>query len=212
WRSEMMSRLFQFLSILLASVVLAACETTAPVTSGSAASMNYIANSPARVYISLAQAYSQKGQLDSAMSNADKVVSLDPANPRAHAIFAHVSERLGDYSAAARHFETARALAANDPFVQGFYGLHLCGKGHYAAADREFAMAATSHLNRAPETAWLSAGSCYERAGDNEMARARYRRAYEINGTPQIVRALARVEKKLGNRRESGRLLRQLDE
>ncbi|OOY52012.1 hypothetical protein [Solemya velum gill symbiont] len=208
----MTNHLFQFLSILLIFVVLTACQTTAPVTSDNAASMHYIANSPARVYIALAQAYSQKGQLDSAMSNADKAVNIDPANPRAHAIFAHVSERLGDYGATTRHFEKARALTATDPFVQGFYGLHLCGKGHYAAADREFAMAAASHLNKTPETAWLSAGSCYEQAGDTEMARARYRRAYEINGTPQIVRALARVEKKLGNRRESRRLLRQIDE
>jgi type IV pilus assembly protein PilF len=208
----MMHRLFQYLPILLVSVVLAACETTAPVPSDSAASMNYIASSPARVYISLAQAYSQKGQLDIALSNADKAIILDPRNPRAHAIFAHVSERMGDMSTAVRHFDKARTLASNDPFVQGFYALHLCGKGHYAAADREFAMAAASHLNRTPETAWLSAGSCYEQAGDNEMARARYRRAYEINSSPQIVRALARVEKKLGNGRESSRLLRQLDE
>ena len=191
---------------------LSACQSTGEVKQRSEpSSPAYTSESPARVYIDLSSAYAAAGQLAFAMQNAQKAVEVDPKNPHAHAVLANAHQLAGNHADAGRHFAEARALSPSDPYVAILYGQHLCSQGQTAAADAEFLSAATNPRNAQPWNAYANAGICYEKAGQYKSARNRLNSAYEINKvSPQTIQALARVERKLGNRTRARQLESQL--
>lgn len=189
-----------------------ACQSTGGVKhEGDPASPEYVNSSPAKVYIELAQAYSAAGQLAFATENAQKAVRADVRNPQAHAMLAYVKQLGGDRLGAENHYSTARKLSPEDPFVRGLYGMYLCTGGDMVAADQEFSAAAVSPRNSTPWLTYTYAGLCYEQQGDIKKARSRLVTAYDIQpSSPQTLQALARVERKLGNKKSAAKLEQQL--
>jgi type IV pilus assembly protein PilF len=156
--------------------------------------------SPADIYIDLALAYTQSGQLGFALENGQKAVRADARSANAQATLAYVYFLLQEAEEARLHFDRALAISPNDPAVRNYYGLYLCAAGDTAGADAAFLAAGRNADNSAPWIPYINAGLCYEQQGNLAMARERLATAVRLNSNSvQAVSALARVERKSGN-------------
>lgn len=189
------------IAILLLALVVSGCATQAGTTASKAQ------GSPADIYIDLALAYVQTGQLGFALENAQKAVRADARSANAQATLAYVYFLLNETEQARQHFERARSLSANDPAVRNYYGLYLCSRGDVAGADAEFLAAGRHPDNNTPWIPYINAGLCYEQQGSLVVARERLETALRLNSnSTQAIAALARVERKAGNTAAAQRL------
>lgn len=147
--------------------------------------------SAADVYVKLAVAYMQEGQMDQALKKAKRGLQLDPNNPSANNVIALLYERLGDRELAERHFQRAAKLDPKDPYIRNAYGSFLCAGERYAEADEQYMQALRNPLYKTPEVALTNAGICAGRNNNMEQAETNFRKALQAN--PKFPVALAQM-------------------
>jgi type IV pilus assembly protein PilF len=147
--------------------------------------------SAADIYVKLAVAYMQEGQLDNALKKVRRGLQLDPNNASAHNVIALLYERLGETALAEEHYRRAVKLGPQDPYIHNAYGSFLCTQKRFEAADQEFILALRNPLYETPEVALTNAGVCAERSGQAEQAETYFRKALQTN--PQFPVALLRM-------------------
>lgn len=157
-------------------------------------------DSPAAVYVQMAEEYYKRGQREIALRNARQAIEADAGYPKAQVWIAYLYEEMGQTELALQHYERALALSPNNPDVLYAVGAWQCRQGHYAEADRHFKQAIDHPLYATPWVAMTNAGDCTRRAGDNAKADAYYRAALRINPSlgPALVGA-AEIEYQRGN-------------
>lgn len=157
-------------------------------------------DSPAELYVRMAEEYYKRGQMDVAFRRAQQAIQTDKRYPRAHIWMAFLYEQVGQGTRAASHYERAILLAPNNAEVLHAYGSYLCRQGQYAKADAQFAKALDNPIYATPWVTMTNAGDCAESAGDARKAEDYYRAAVAANPSfgPAIAK-LAELEYRRGD-------------
>lgn len=139
------------------------------------------AESPADLYVNMASAYLQRGQVDAALTRAKQAVREDRNSARAHYILAIVYQRIGEGAEAEKEFQKAVQLDPKNPDYRNAWGVVLCKQQRYKDADKQFQQALEKPLYATPEVALTNAADCAKRAGDTTAAERYWRQALEKN-------------------------------
>lgn len=165
-------------------------------------------DSPAEIYIRMAEEYYNRGQTDVAFRRALQGLQADDRYPRAHVWVAFLYEEIGDTAKAQTHYQRALALAPRSSDVRFAYGSYLCRQRQFPEADAEFARALDNPLYASPWTAMTQAGQCARGGGDIAKAERYFRDAIAANpsfGPPLVL--LAQIELERGDARAAKRYL-----
>ncbi len=146
-------------------------------------------NSPAELYVKMAEEYYNRGQTEVAFRRAQQALDADDKYPRAHIWMAFLLEQLRQGDEARKHYDQAIKLAPNNSDILNAYASFLCRERKYAEAERYFAKAVENPVYTTPWIAMVNAGNCAVDAGDIAKAESHYRAAIEANesfGTPLV--------------------------
>lgn len=138
-------------------------------------------DSPAELYVRMAEQYHARGQNDVAFRRAQQAVEVDKRYPRAHIWLAYLYEQLARPKEADQHYERAVALAPNNSDVLHAYGSYLCRQQRYSEADAQFTKALANPLYATPWVSATAAGNCAASAGESARAEEYYRAAIQTN-------------------------------
>lgn len=161
-------------------------------------------NSPGDLYVELAAEYYRLGQLDPALSHAERAISEDKKNPRAYYVIAVIYQKLGETVRAEENFKHALELSPKNPDILNAYGAFFCAQRRYPEAQAQFAKAIENPLYATPWVSITNSGTCAASAGNLSQAETYYRRALTAN--PDFGPALfkmAAIELKRDNAREA---------
>lgn len=157
-------------------------------------------DSPASLYVEMAEEYYNRGQTEVAFLRAQQAIKADKNYPKAHIWLAFMYEEMGKPDLAATHYERSVQLAPNNSDVLYAFGAYQCRQKRYAEADVYFKKALENPLYATPWVAMTNAGTCASSAGDTAKAERYYRAAVTANSGfgPALVK-LAELELKRGN-------------
>ncbi|RKT44832.1 type IV pilus biogenesis/stability protein PilW [Thiocapsa rosea] len=157
-------------------------------------------DSPASLYVEMAEEYYTRGQTEVAFRRAQQAIEADRNYPKAHVWLAFMYEEMGKPDLAATHYERALKLAPNNSDVLYAFGAYQCRQKRYTEADVYFKKALDNPLYATPWVAMTNAGTCAGSAGDAVKAESYYRAAVAANPGfgPALVK-LAESELKRGN-------------
>lgn len=157
-------------------------------------------DSPAELYVRMAEEYYNRGQTEVAFRRAQQAIEADKKYPRAQVWAAFLYEQIGQVAEAQKHYERAVKLAPNNSDVRHAYGAYECRQKHYAEADAQFKKALENPLYTTPWVAMVNAGQCAEQANDLTKATSHYRAALAANPAfgPALVK-LAELAHKRGD-------------
>ena len=145
------------------------------------------------IYVKLAVAYFQNGQMNVALQQAKKAVRIDPGSTDAHNTIALIYARLGELGLADHHFRTGIEADPRNPNIHNAYGAFLCQQGRYEEAEQEFVNALKNPLYQTPELAYTNAAVCTSRQGSEARSEAYLRKALQTN--PVFAPALLQMAK-----------------
>jgi len=148
-------------------------------------------DSPAELYVRMAEEYYNRGQTDVAFRRAQQALEADKSYPRAHVWAAFLYEEIGQAAQAKEHYDRAIALAPNNSDVRYAYGAYECRQKHYAEAETQFQKALANPLYATPWLALTNAGNCAVQAGDLAKAATHYQAA--LVGNPSFGPALVKL-------------------
>jgi type IV pilus assembly protein PilF len=161
-------------------------------------------NSPGDLYVELAAEYYKLGQMDAALSHAERAIREDKNNPRAYYVIAVIYQKLGETARAEENFKHALEISPRNPDILNAYGTFFCAQRRYPEAQAQFAKAIENPLYATPWVSLTNAGSCAAGAGNPAQAEADYRRA--LAASPDFGPALfnlAAIEFQRGNAKEA---------
>ena len=157
-------------------------------------------DSPAELYVKMAEEYYKRGQTEVAFRRAQQAIAADESYPRAHIWLAFLLDALRQPEEAGKHYQRGVELAPNNPDVLSAYASFLCRARKYAEADSYFKKALASPIYATPWIAMTNAGNCAAEAGDSAKAETYYRSATQANarfGAPLV--KLAEMAMKRGD-------------
>ncbi|MBK1646277.1 type IV pilus biogenesis/stability protein PilW [Thiocapsa imhoffii] len=157
-------------------------------------------DSPAALYVEMAEEYYRRGQPEIAFRRAQQAIEADQRYPKAHVWIALMYEEMGRAELAAEHYRRALQLAPNNSDILLAYGDYACRQQRYAEADQYFKRALENPLYATPWVPMFNAGVCAESAGDAPQAERYFLAAVEANPAlgPALVK-LAAIELRRGN-------------
>lgn len=179
--------------LAISGLALAGCQSSGAVRDESGESVVPGAQSPGKeqVYIELAAAYLQEGQLGVALAKAQQAIEINSRSSNAHNVLGLVYERMGETVKAEAEYQEALRLSPDNFFAHNAYGAFLCKQRRFAESDREFQAASTNPLNQNPWIAMNNAATCALERGDRAAAERQYREALQRN--PRFAPALLRM-------------------
>jgi type IV pilus assembly protein PilF len=183
--TEMVRSLF-----LLSLVWLSACSAVP--SSSSADAQHNLAEIQAR----LAAAYLQEGRYALALDKAEQAIAADARYAPAYSTLALIRIALGQDDLAGAAYTQALRYAPEDPELQNAYGVYLCRRGEYVAAETAFLRAIQDPLYVTPAMALTNAGICASRSGARDEAMRYLQQALQRD--PQSMRAAAALNTVLG--------------
>jgi len=191
--------------LLLSALLLGGCQTAPPKGDDETGSLGVRGRSSAAdLYVQLALAYLQAGDVATALQKIKEGLRQDDQNARAHGVIAIIYERIGEYGPAETHFAEATRLDPQDPYIRNAYGAFLCGRGEYARAVEQYELALKNPLYSTPEVALTNAAVCIRRQGDLSQAETYLRRALDRNKRyPPALGQMALVSFERGNQLSS---------
>lgn len=158
--------------------LLAACTTTSnqvlPNESKAVASDPL---SRARVHTELAALYYQQGSMKTALDELATALKIDAQYAPAYSMRGLVYMQLGEQAQAESNFQSAIALAPNDPDIRNNYGLFLCDTRQYKKGLDQLDLALSNPLYNTPVRALVNAERCAQSMGDPLLANAYRQRA-----------------------------------
>jgi type IV pilus assembly protein PilF len=156
--------------------------------------------SPADLYVNMAAAYYQRGQLDAALERGLRALNEDKRSANAHYVLAIVYRRLGKRAEAERHFREALRLEPDNPEFLNAQGTMLCAERRYDDAIDLFKRAVANPLYQTPEVALMNASDCSGRARRPTEAERYLRESLSRNANyPPALLAMARFKHERGD-------------
>jgi type IV pilus assembly protein PilF len=137
--------------------------------------------SPADIYVNMAAAYFERGQLDAALERGLRALQEDKRNADAHYVLAIIYRRLDKEAEADKHFAQALRLEPNNPEFLNAHGTFLCIERRYDEAIERFEQAVDNPLYQTPEVALTNAADCARRANRGPQAERYLREALSRN-------------------------------
>lgn len=142
----------------------------------------------ARVHTELGASYYQIGQLGVALDELNQALEADPKYVPAHNSLGLVYMGLRQDDKARQSFERALKLNANDSDANNNFGLFLCDRKFEKESVAYFLAALRNPLYKSPWEAYINAGVCIRRAGDEKAAEQYFQKALQLQ--PSDPRAL----------------------
>ncbi|NEX19590.1 type IV pilus biogenesis/stability protein PilW [Thiorhodococcus mannitoliphagus] len=136
-------------------------------------------DSPAELYVKIAEEYYKRGQIDVAFRRAQQAVEADSKYPRAQIWIAFLLDELRQPEEAAKHYQRAIKLAPNNSDILNAYASFLCNRGSYDEADTYFKKAIENPVYNTPWVAMWNAGTCAAKGGNTSKAETYYRSAIQ---------------------------------
>jgi type IV pilus assembly protein PilF len=186
-------RLLFALALAVSTLALAGCQRAGMLRDESGEGVVPGAQAPGReqVYIELAAAYLQEGQLGIALAKAQQAVAVNSSSTNAHNVLGLVYERMGEATKAEAEYQESIRLSPDNYFAHNAYGAFLCKQRRFAESDREFQAAIGNPLNQTPWVAMTNAAICAQDQGDRAGAERYYRDALQRN--PRFAPGLLRM-------------------
>lgn len=194
-----------FFSLLLA--LAPGCSTTA------ADSAN---TKSAKIHTELAGLYFERSQFGIALEELATALQADRNYAPAYSVRGLVHMALQEDDLAEEDFKQSLRLDDGDSDTQNNYGWYLCQRGREKESIAHFMAAVKDPLYRTPEIAFLNAGLCSRRTGNNQEAEKFLQRALIVQpNMQQALYALAEIHfadgDYAGAKRYFAGLARQLD-
>jgi type IV pilus assembly protein PilF len=181
-RCGLMSRIF---ALLFPMLVLAACST-ASVDSGNSKS--------AGVHTELAGLYFERGQYGVALEEIEIALQSDPNYAQAYNVRGLVHMTLREDELAEDDFKKSLSIDSNNSDAHNNYGWFMCQRGREKESIPQFMAALKDPLYRTPGRAFLNAGICSRKMGNNKDAEEFFQRALVAQpGMPQALLAMAEI-------------------
>ena len=186
----------QLLVLALVAALLPACSAPGPREGGAAE----VARAPeaaaqpgtpferARAHTELGASYLQIGRLGVALQELEEAIKADPGYVPAHTTLGLVQMQLREDAKAKASFERALKLDPKNPDANNNYGLFLCDRKREREGVRYFLAALRNPLYETPEDAYVNAGICSRRVGEDAAAQDFFERALQVR--PEESRAL----------------------
>ncbi|MGA1562007.1 MAG: tetratricopeptide repeat protein [Gammaproteobacteria bacterium] len=150
----------------------------------------------AEIQARLAAAYLQEGRYALALDKAEQAIAADARYAPAYSTLALIRIALGQDDLAGAAYTQALRYAPEDPELQNAYGVYLCRRGEYVAAETAFLRAIQDPLYVTPAMALTNAGICASRSGARDEAMRYLQQALQRD--PQSMRAAAALNTVLG--------------
>ena len=148
-------------------------------------------DSPAELYVKMAEEYYTRGQTEVAFRRAQQAIEADSKYPRAQVWLGFLYEEIGQAERAREHYQRAAELAPKNSDIQYAVGAFQCRQKRYAEAEAQFKKALANPLYATPWVAMTNAGSCSAAAGNAAQAERYYRDAMTAN--PRFGPALTKM-------------------
>ena len=168
-------------SLLLVLITLAGCagqpgshNTYANTSSGDPASRNR-----AHIHTDLGSGYFAQGRMAVALEEFSTAVQIDSSYAPAHNGLGLVYAALREDAKAESSFRRALQLDADSSEAHNNYGTFLCSRSRVDDSIKEFLAALKNPLYSTPETAWLNAGICALKKGDDKNAESYLKNALQ---------------------------------
>lgn len=142
----------------------------------------------ARVHTELGSAYYEMGKFGVALQELGEAVKADSRYVPAYNTLGLVHMALKEDDKARKNFEQALRIDANDSDVNNNFGMFLCDRKREKESIKYFLAAIRNPLYTRVEDAYVNAGVCSRRAGDNAGAAEYFQRALKLK--PDDARAL----------------------
>lgn len=124
----------------------------------------------AKAHTELGAEYFRLGDIATAISELQTAIELDSGYFEAFSVRGLVYTQIKEYAKAEEDFRRAMDLAPKDSQVKNNYGWFLCQSGKERKAISYFLDAIKDPLYATPDLAYLNAGRCAVKAGDQDGA------------------------------------------
>lgn len=172
------------LALILFSVfslsLLAGCSTSSGRSGGGTAS--------ARVHTELAGLYYDRGQYGVALDEVGHALQSDPGYAPGYYMRGLIHMELREDKDADEDFQKSIRLDKTDPKAHYNYGLFLCQRDREKESIAQFMEAVKNPLYGTPGLAYLNAGRCSKKAGNNKDAEDFMQKALWVQ--PELTEAL----------------------
>ncbi|MCX7192572.1 MAG: type IV pilus biogenesis/stability protein PilW [Proteobacteria bacterium] len=173
---------------LIAVLMLAGCVAVKP-------QGNDGPNKSAKVHTELAGLYFERIQMGIALSEIAQALQADPNYAPAYNVRGLIHMSLREDSAAEADFLQSLRLDKTDSEAQNNYGWFLCQRGREMESIPHFMEAVKNPLYTTPERAYLNAGLCFQKAGNNKDAEDFLQRALRLQpDLPQAQLAMSELK------------------
>jgi type IV pilus assembly protein PilF len=148
----------------------------------------------ASVHTELAGLYFQRGQYGVALEETGLALQADPNYAQAYNVRGLVHMTLREDVEAEADFKKSLSLDRNNSDAHNNYGWFMCQHGREKESIPQFMAALKDPLYRTPGRAFLNAGICSRKMGNNKDAEEFFQRALVAQpGMPQALLALAEM-------------------
>lgn len=142
----------------------------------------------AKVHTELAGLYYQRSQMGIALDELKQAVEADPDYAPAYGVRGLVNMALREDKDAEADFRRSLSLDDTDSETHNNYGWFLCQRGRESESIPQFMAAIKNPLYATPGLAYLNAGVCSRKAGNNRDAEDFLKRALKVQ--PGLTRAM----------------------
>ena len=154
----------------------------------------------AKLHTELGSMYFQDGNMAVALDELKIAIAISPTYAPAYNVRGLVHLYLREMASAEEDFKHALRLAENDPEINNNYGWFLCQTAREKDSVAYFMRAIKNPLYQTPDRAYLNAGRCSQKAGDDDAAEDFLLKALRVSpDNPQALVQLASISYKRGN-------------
>ena len=148
----------------------------------------------AKTHTELASGYFARAQYGVALEEVNEALRADPAYAPAHNMLGLVYMELREDKHAEEAFSRALALSPMDSDAHNNFGWFLCSRNRFEESLKHFLVAVKNPLYTTPEKAFLNAGICSARKGDDAGAEDFLLKALRVQPQqPQALYSLAKL-------------------
>lgn len=152
------------------------------------------AGASAKVHTELAGMYYEGAQMGIALGEIELALQADPNYAQAYGMRGLIHMTLREYKEADEDFQQSLRIDKNDSETHNNYGWFLCQQSREKESISHFMAALKNPLYRTPEIAYLNAGLCSKKAGNNKDAEEFLLRALQLKPSlPQALLAMAEI-------------------
>jgi len=184
----------KLIALSFSLIILAGCGTPSGGSQSVPDQANSRARTSAKLHTELAGSYFERMQLGVALGEIDKALQADRNYAPAYNMRGLIHMDLREYKEAEEDFQQSLRLDKNDSETHNNYGWFLCQHGKEAESIPHFMAALKNPLYRTPERAYLNAGLCSRKMGNNKDAEEFLHRALLVQpGLLQALMAMAEL-------------------